>query len=104
MNAKELTLKNIQDNSFVAGKSVKGKGLEVFEANRRIMYIYKDFSDKVIFKKLRENNSSNTVLLIASLGLATVIQSLLAIFFSNQFQTLSSNNGVYKTYSAITQN
>jgi branched-chain amino acid transport system permease protein len=56
------------------------------------------FSDKVIFKKLRENNSSNTVLLIASLGLATVIQSLLAIFFSNQFQTLSSNNGVYKTY------
>lgn len=54
MNAKELTLKNIQDNSFVAGKSVKGKGLEVFEANRRIMYIYKDFSDKVIsnFKEL----------------------------------------------------
>lgn len=56
------------------------------------------FSDKLIFKKLRANGSSNTVLLIASLGLATVIQSLLAIFFTNQFQTLSSNTGTYTTY------
>ncbi len=59
------------------------------------------FSDALIFKKLRANNSSNTVLLIASLGLATVIQSLLAIFFSNQFQTLANNDGVYTTYSFI---
>ena len=59
------------------------------------------FSDALIFKKLRANNSSNTVLLIASLGLATVIQSLLAIFFSNQFQTLANNDGVYATYSFI---
>lgn len=61
MKAKELTLKNIQDNSYVIGKSVKGKGLEIFKSNSRIMYLYRDFSDMEIsnFKELITKYDAN---------------------------------------------
>src|SRR5262245_49434125 len=45
--------------------------------------------EKTIYRNLRARKASNTVLLIASLGVFTVGQSLLAILFSSQFQTLS---------------
>lgn len=52
----------------------------------------------IIFEKIKKRNSSNTVLLVASLGALAVIQSFIAIFFTNQFQTLSDNNSLEKIY------
>lgn len=49
------------------------------------------FLYKVIYVPLRSRRASNTVLLVASLGVFTVLQALLAIFFGSQFQTLSDN-------------
>jgi len=45
--------------------------------------------DKFIYLPLRQRKASGMVLLVASLGVFTAIQALLAILFSSQFQTLS---------------
>jgi len=45
--------------------------------------------DKVIYKTLRTKKSSNMTLLIASLGLFTAGQALIAILFTNQFHTIT---------------
>src|SRR3989344_4376360 len=42
-----------------------------------------------IYKPLRARKSSGAVLLIASLGVLTALQAILAILFTSQFQTLS---------------
>ncbi|MFA5876826.1 MAG: branched-chain amino acid ABC transporter permease [Candidatus Paceibacterota bacterium] len=46
--------------------------------------------ERSIFRPLRLRKASNLVLLIASLGASIVVEALIAIFFSSQFQTLSS--------------
>lgn len=59
---------------------------------------------KVIYVPLRSRRASNTVLLVASLGVFTALQALLAIFFGSQFQTLSDNtiNGrVFDVFSGV---
>lgn len=37
MKAKELTLKTITSNGYIVGKSIKGKGLEIFKPDVRVM-------------------------------------------------------------------
>ncbi|MDI6734009.1 MAG: branched-chain amino acid ABC transporter permease [Patescibacteria group bacterium] len=54
--------------------------------------------DKIVYLPLRKRKASNMVLLVASLGAFTVIQAIIAILFSSQFQTLSRNIGFEKTY------
>jgi len=45
--------------------------------------------DKIIYSPLRKRKASNMVLLVASLGIFTAIQAIIAILFTSQFQTLS---------------
>lgn len=45
--------------------------------------------EKFIYRPLRQRKASSLVLFIASLGAFTVLQALLAIAFTSQFQTLS---------------
>ncbi len=47
--------------------------------------------DKLIYLPLRKRRASNMVLLVASLGVFTAIQAIIAILFTSQFQTLSQN-------------
>ena len=47
------------------------------------------FSDYVVFRSLRKKKSSGLVLFIASLGIFTLLQAVLAILFGSQFQTLA---------------
>ncbi|MBI3638390.1 branched-chain amino acid ABC transporter permease [Candidatus Wolfebacteria bacterium] len=54
--------------------------------------------DKTIYLPLRKRKASNMVLLVASLGAFTVIQAIIAILFSSQFQTLSQNTDTQKIY------
>ncbi len=54
--------------------------------------------DKFIYLPLRKRKASNMVLLVASLGVFTVIQAIIAILFSSQFKTLSQNVGQQKIY------
>lgn len=42
-----------------------------------------------VYRPLRRRKASNTVFLVASLGIYTVLVSLIPIFFTSQFQTLS---------------
>ncbi|MDD5068177.1 MAG: branched-chain amino acid ABC transporter permease [Candidatus Pacebacteria bacterium] len=62
---------------------------------------------KLIYRKLRARKSSNTVMLVASLGVFTALQAVVAILFTSQFQTLSSNLGQERVFiilsGAITQ-
>lgn len=52
-------------------------------------------SERTIFSYMRKKKSSSLVMLIASLGLAIMLQSIIAIIFTSQFQTLfKSANGV----------
>ena len=53
---------------------------------------------KIVYYPLRERKTSNMVLLIASLGVFIVIQAIIAILFTSQFQTLTLNTGVQKIY------
>lgn len=54
--------------------------------------------EKVVYRPLRLRKASNTVLLIASLGVLTVLQAIIAILFSSQFQTLAKDIGSAVTY------
>lgn len=53
--------------------------------------------NKFIYKKLRDRKASSMVLLVASLGVLTVLQAIMAMIFSSQFQTLSVG-GASKVY------
>lgn len=48
--------------------------------------------DKLVFLPLRKRKASNLVLLVASLGAFIVIQAIIAILFTSQFQTLSQGS------------
>jgi branched-subunit amino acid ABC-type transport system permease component len=47
---------------------------------------------RLIYSTLRSRKSSNMVLLVASLGVLTTIQAIIAIFFTSQFHVLSLKN------------
>ncbi|KKU54410.1 MAG: Inner-membrane translocator [Candidatus Wolfebacteria bacterium GW2011_GWC1_47_103] len=47
--------------------------------------------DKLVFRRLRNRGASQMVFLIAALGLLTVIQAIIAILFTSQFQTLADS-------------
>ncbi len=59
--------------------------------------------NKVIYKKLRDRKASNMVLLVASLGVLTVLQAIIAMIFSSQFQTLSTGgeSRVFEIFGAV---
>ncbi len=50
--------------------------------------------DSTLYRALREKKATGLVLLVASLGVFTFIQSMISIFFSAQFQRVGSSNGV----------
>ena len=52
--------------------------------------------DKSVFRVLRKRKASGMVFLVASLGIMTALQAVIAIIFSSQFQTLST--GSFKVY------
>jgi branched-subunit amino acid ABC-type transport system permease component len=52
--------------------------------------------DKSVFQALRKRKASGMVFLVASLGIMTALQAVIAIIFSSQFQTLST--GSFKVY------
>ena len=59
MNAKQITIKNITDNGYVIGKSVKGKGLEIFSDEKTVFYKYLGTcSNKEIEDKLSKYDKS----------------------------------------------
>ena len=58
MNKKEITIRNIQNNGYVIGKSIKGKGLEIFEADSRVYYSY-NVSKTTLDKELNKHKNSN---------------------------------------------
>lgn len=54
--------------------------------------------DKIIYLPLRKRKSTNLVKLVASIGLFSVIQAIIAILFTSQFQTLSISTSTQKIY------
>jgi len=54
--------------------------------------------DKMVYLPLRRRKASNMILLVASLGVFTTIQAIIAILFTSQFQTLSQNAGTQKIF------
>ncbi len=46
---------------------------------------------KIFYQKFEERKSSNVVMLVVSLGIMTITQALVAIFFTSQFQTIYLN-------------
>jgi branched-subunit amino acid ABC-type transport system permease component len=46
--------------------------------------------DRLVYRELRKRKASNLVLLVASLGMLTVVQAIVAMLFTSQFQTLSA--------------
>ena len=57
----------------------------------------------LVYKKLRDRKASNMVLLVASLGVLTVLQAIVAMLFSSQFQTLSlgGSSRIYEVAGAV---
>ena len=48
-------------------------------------------SDKLVYLPLRKRKASNMALLVASLGVFTALQAIIAILFTSQFQVLYKN-------------
>ena len=59
--------------------------------------------NKVVYKKLRDRKASGMVMIVASLGVLTVIQAIIVMFFTSQFQTLSTGGGsrVFEIFGAV---
>ncbi len=57
--------------------------------------------DKLIYLPLRKRKASNMVLLVASLGVMTALQAVIAILFNSQFKTLSQNIGTQKIFAVF---
>lgn len=57
--------------------------------------------EKIVYKPLRRRRASNTVILIASLGVLTVIQAMLAMIFSSQFESLSRDIGAIQVFDIL---
>lgn len=57
--------------------------------------------EKVIYRQLRARKASSTVLLVASLGVLTVVQAIVAIIFSSQFETVSRSIAGVHTYTIL---
>jgi branched-chain amino acid transport system permease protein len=55
-------------------------------------------ADRVVYLPLRRRKASGLVLLVASLGVFTMLQALLAILFTSQFQTLSNFSPVQRVF------
>jgi branched-chain amino acid transport system permease protein len=55
-------------------------------------------TEVIVYRPLRKKKASPMILLVASLGLFTAIQAVIAILFTSQFQTLSRNVGNTKVY------
>jgi branched-chain amino acid transport system permease protein len=55
----------------------------------------------VVYRPLRQRKASPMILLVASLGLFTALQAVIAILFTSQFQTLSRNVGTTKVYEIL---
>ena len=53
---------------------------------------------RLVYSPLKKKNASNIVLLLASLGVFIVVQAVIAIFFTSQFQILSTNVGTQNVY------
>lgn len=51
--------------------------------------------DRIVYVPLRKRKASNMVLLVASLGVFTIIQAAIAMIFTSQFQTLAVNPSVF---------
>ena len=54
--------------------------------------------NKFVYMRLAKKKASSMVLLVASLGVLTALQALIAMLFTSQFQTLSSALGPSKVY------
>lgn len=54
--------------------------------------------DKFVYLPLRKRKASSMVLLVASLGVMTALQAVIAILFSSQFKTLSQYVGAQKLF------
>lgn len=59
--------------------------------------------NRFVYTKLRNRKASNMVMLVASLGVLTVIQAIIAMFFTSQFQTLSigGTSKVFEIFGAV---
>jgi branched-chain amino acid transport system permease protein len=55
-------------------------------------------ADRIVYLPLRRRKASGLVLLVASLGVFTMLQALLAILFTSQFQTLSNFSPVQRVF------
>lgn len=56
---------------------------------------------RLVYAPLRARKSSGMVLLVAALGVMTALQSIVAILFTSQFQTLSKNAGSETVYNLL---
>ena len=54
--------------------------------------------NKFIYSRLVKNKATSMVLMVASLGVLTAMQAIIAIIFTSQFQTLSGAIGPSKVY------
>lgn len=58
--------------------------------------------DKVLFRQLRKRKASGMVFLVASLGMMTALQAVIAIIFTSQFQVLqSASTKVYEIFGGV---
>jgi branched-chain amino acid transport system permease protein len=62
--------------------------------------------EKLVYKKLRNKKASNMVFMIASLGVMTTLQAIVAILFSSQFQTFSDKieSKTFEIFSGVVTN
>lgn len=61
-------------------------------------------SDKIIFSPLRKRQASGVIMFVASLGLLTAIQSVIAMLFTNEFQILTESfltKNTYKIFNGV---
>lgn len=76
-------------------KTLSGQGFSsilVFLLAIIVAVLFSLVIEKYLYRKLREKKASGSVMMIASLGVLTVAQAIIAILFSSNIQTLSTGS------------
>lgn len=63
--------------------------------------IFGQLSDKLLFMPLRKRNASALTMFVASLGLFTVLQTVIMFLFTSQYQILTQGSVIPKAYQIL---
>ena len=96
MNAKEITIENIENYGSNIGNSIKGKGLEIYDFPRYVEMLYRNTQDER--KKILEKINPDEVFIKECRYLSEDGKEVISKYYDNDFKSSLSRHDVKKIF------